>query len=283
MKRFFVTTALAALISAPAFADADNSKFVKNASALEVLGSEFIGARVYVAETEIDDDYRYEKGAEFEWDDIGEINNIVMTRDGEISSVVVGYGGLMGIGEKDVAVDMDAIRFVKNGEGPSDYFVVFQSNEAELEAAPEWEEAERVYAAEQRRAAMQERRGEMMDDTKGTMGSTYAAGMNASSDMESDSFEMVKVDAVKASNLIGASVFGSDDAEVGEISDVIISKTDAKKDAIIDVGGLLGIGEKPVSIPVDELRIMRAENGDELRVYVDASLERLENMPEYKL
>jgi sporulation protein YlmC with PRC-barrel domain len=40
---------------------------------------------------------------------IGEINDVLVTQDGSINAVIIGVGGFLGIGEKDVAVDMSAL------------------------------------------------------------------------------------------------------------------------------------------------------------------------------
>jgi sporulation protein YlmC with PRC-barrel domain len=44
-------------------------------------------------------------------EDIGEINDVIIGRDGQVMAVVVGVGGFLGIGEKDVAVPMQSLQF----------------------------------------------------------------------------------------------------------------------------------------------------------------------------
>ncbi len=41
---------------------------------------------------------------------IGSLNDIVMDKDGKIAALVVGVGGFLGLGEKNVAVDFDQIK-----------------------------------------------------------------------------------------------------------------------------------------------------------------------------
>jgi hypothetical protein len=50
----------------------------------------------------------------------------------------------------------------------------------------------------------------------------------------------------------------------------------------IDVGGFLGIGEKPVAVSFDALRVRKDEDGN-LFVRVDATKEQLEQAPTYKV
>ncbi|HUG61649.1 MAG TPA: PRC-barrel domain-containing protein [Methylomirabilota bacterium] len=44
-------------------------------------------------------------------EDIGEINDVIVSQDGRVAAVIVGVGGFLGIGEKDVAVSMKALEF----------------------------------------------------------------------------------------------------------------------------------------------------------------------------
>jgi hypothetical protein len=46
-----------------------------------------------------------------EGSDIGEIKDVLVNRLGEVTAVLVGVGGFLGIGEKDVAVSMKALEF----------------------------------------------------------------------------------------------------------------------------------------------------------------------------
>ena len=61
---------------------------------------------------------------------------------------------------------------------------------------------------------------------------------------------------VLAKELIGQTVYASDKAKIGSISDLILSK-DAKtvEGFVIGVGGFLGIGEKSVAMKLDRLQI----------------------------
>ncbi len=42
---------------------------------------------------------------------IGEINDVLMDQSGRAHAVIIGVGGFLGIGEKDVAIPMTAIQF----------------------------------------------------------------------------------------------------------------------------------------------------------------------------
>ena len=49
-------------------------------------------------------------------DNLGEINNVVINENGNVVAVVIGVGGFLGIGEKDVGVPFDALEFRTNAE-----------------------------------------------------------------------------------------------------------------------------------------------------------------------
>jgi sporulation protein YlmC with PRC-barrel domain len=59
----------------------------------------------------------------------------------------------------------------------------------------------------------------------------------------------------RGSKLIGATVYGSDNASIGEINDVLIGNDGAIRAAVISVGGFLGVSEKNVAVPFDALKI----------------------------
>jgi putative membrane protein len=44
-------------------------------------------------------------------DDLGEINNVIINEKGDVVAVVIGVGGFLGIGEKNVGVPFDALDF----------------------------------------------------------------------------------------------------------------------------------------------------------------------------
>lgn len=60
-------------------------------------------------------------------------------------------------------------------------------------------------------------------------------------------------------NLHGATVYDQDNKTVGTISH--IHGVGADTIAIVDVGGFLGIGAKPVALPLTALDVMRDDEG----------------------
>ncbi len=67
---------------------------------------------------------------------------MLLDRQGDVKAVVLGVGGFLGIGEKNVAVPMEQVKFVKNGDGADDYFLVVNANKQALNDAPAWKAPE---------------------------------------------------------------------------------------------------------------------------------------------
>lgn len=74
--------------------------------------------------------------------------------------------------------------------------------------------------------------------------------------------------------LEGATIYGPGDEKVGTISHLHGSQV------VIDVGGFLGIGAKPVAVSVSELEFMRDEDGD-VHAVTNWTKDRLKEMPEH--
>jgi hypothetical protein len=53
-------------------------------------------------------------------------------------------------------------------------------------------------------------------------------------------------------------------------------------DAVLDVGGFLGIGSKRVALPIAEVDILQSQDGGQVRVYVPHTREQLEAMSDYE-
>ena len=78
--------------------------------------------------------------------------------------------------------------------------------------------------------------------------------------------------------LEGATIYGADDHKVGKVDH--IHGAGAGSTAIIDVGGFLGIGAKPVAVPIGDLEFMRDEDGD-VHAVTAWTKDQLKEMPEH--
>ena len=58
--------------------------------------------------------------------------------NGEVKGVILGVGGFLGLGEKNVAVDMSSLRRVRESGDSNDWFLVVNSTRQALEDAPSY-------------------------------------------------------------------------------------------------------------------------------------------------
>jgi len=85
---------------------------------------------------------------------------------------------------------------------------------------------------------------------------------------------------IRAEDLVGTTVYGANDANVGEIGDILLS-SDGKVDAyLVDVGGFLGMGEKEVAIGSDNLVFMTDNDGNKY-LYTTFTKEQLDAAAAY--
>lgn len=197
---------------------------------------------------------------------IGDINDVIIGRDGSVRAVIVGVGGFLGIGEKEVAVEMERLTFVTSSA--DEFRIVSDVSRSELEQAsnferpdyiPDWMSTETVRAEMDRLSrkaseAYETVRTEAVDPVKKRVDETLAAGWTT---------EKTEVDTstVSTKALIDAPVYTGQDNNIGEISQVLIGKDGKAEAVVIDVGGFLGFGEKPVAVSFDSLRIYETMNG----------------------
>ena len=98
--------------------------------------------------------------------------------------------------------------------------------------------------------------------------------------IERDGYMMADFTTIQADTLLDRGIFGVNDERIGDIGDIALSQDGAIEAVIVEVGGFLGIGEKDVALPFDEITILQSEDGSDIRVYVDYTEDELENMQE---
>jgi len=378
MKRILATTALVLILSGGA-AYAEMGTY--EAQPTDINASQFIGQRIYATDTMPATD-TVEAGAEKDWDDVGEINELVLGRDGQVKAVVLGVGGFLGMGEKAVAVPMDDVKFVRSGDGADDFFLVVNTNKEELTAAPAFvapdEKADQQAAANdaattadtttaadttmtapadttadattadpaESTTAMDSSAASTdqstttanstveqpadtttaMDNNTATTNQTTAAN-DATTEQPADTtaamddnaaatddtttasttndgatqamtddnrtlltrpeinregYQSIETAELTAEDLQGATVYGPNDEDVGEINRLIMDDNGQVARVVLDVGGFLGMGERQIAVTMKELNIVKNTAGDDFRVYIDANEAALKAQPEYK-
>ncbi|KQZ80860.1 photosystem reaction center subunit H [Mesorhizobium sp. Root157] len=232
---------------------------------------------------------------------IGSINDIVLSKAGKAEQLVIGVGGFLGLGQKNVAFDYGKTSWT---EKDGDRWLVVEASKESLEALPDFDR--RAYDPTPATTAADAGTAPAVTPTTDTAANTQAqpdamapaapAGEMAAeapantTDVPDDTqtaaidkstlTEMPMTGEIRSEDLVGTTVYGADDAMVGEIGDVALS-ADGKVDAVIvDVGGFLGIGEKEVAVGMDNLKIMTDKDGNKY-LYTDFTKEQLEAQAAY--
>ncbi len=294
MKNLMISTALLAFAGTAAIAQ--DMKFRAEADPMEVHASEFIGQRVYSSEAAVDGDAF--DGLQDGWEDIGEVNDVILSRDGSVEAVLVDIGGFLGVGERQVAVDMGALHFVSDSataDNEEDYFLVMNASRANFEEAPEysWGRAamEKTEAAVDDAATATAETAEGAADAVGDAATATGAAVTEAANDTADAMtrEPVVRDGYMAAAeedlttemLTGAKAYDANDEWIGEVSELILDDQGNITHGIIDVGGFLGIGEKPVELAMNDIDILREDGGDDVRIYVSMTREEMEALPTY--
>jgi sporulation protein YlmC with PRC-barrel domain len=85
------------------------------------LASKFIGQNIY-------------NGTEKNAQSIGNVNDLVLDKTGMVKSVVIGVGGFLGIGEKDVAIAFPKVSWTEDNGG--NRRLVINATKEQLQAMP---------------------------------------------------------------------------------------------------------------------------------------------------
>lgn len=199
-------------------------------------------------------------------DNVGQINDLILSNDGAVAAVVIGIGGFLGAGEQDVAVMMNEVSFAANADDPADVYIVLNTSGEMLKASPKFDRAGMMTNA---------------DAAATTTGAASDRALLTAPVMTRDGYNAAKVTDVSIDLLIGKTVYGVDDTNVGTVSDVTVGTDGAVQDVIIDFGGFLGMGSTQVALGFDELTILTDANNVDIRVYVDATKDQIKAMPVY--
>ncbi len=88
----------------------------------------------------------------------------------------------------------------------------------------------------------------------------------------------LRAEELNASNLEGANVYDPEDNDIGNVSHFHGSGQYAQ--VVVDVGGFLGLGAKPVALDVSSLNFMRDESGN-VHATTAMTKEQLKELPEH--
>jgi uncharacterized protein YrrD len=298
MKNLMTTTAMVIALGLPVAGFAQTAASTSETSASagpesgflaergmnEMLATDLMGMDVYVRQgaTETNGDAATMTAADLEnMDNIGQINDLVLSNDGSVLAVVIGIGGFLGIAEQDVAVTMDQVSFATDADDMEETYVIVNTSAELLQSSPAFD----------RTAVMNGATGTQTADTAET-GTDSNAETEVAADVatererlaapatEREGYMAATAADVSVDELIGQTVYDAEDTNIGSVDDVILGDNGSVQDVIIDFGGFLGLGATQVALNFEEMTILTNED-DDLRVYVSVTEEQLEAMPTY--
>jgi len=229
------------------------------------LATEIIGRQVYAS-------------AAADAEHIGDVNNLVIGEDGGIAAVIIGVGGFLGIGEKNVAVTFSELDWVTAADN-SERFVLATTREA-LEAAPDFRADDPAAPADNAMTAPADPGPLPADAIVPTDQLMPADRVVAPVAGPIDRTTLTDA-PLSAEELIGTNAYGPGDEHLGAVGDVMLAADGATIEAvIIDFGGFLGIGTKPVAVGVENLRFSTDANANRF-LFLNVTREQLDAAPAF--
>jgi hypothetical protein len=91
--------------------------------------------------------------------------------------------------------------------------------------------------------------------------------------------QIKNVNMMLGSDVLKANVYDKGENKIGAVDDLVLNKDGSPSQAIIGVGGFLGVGEKDVAIPFNEIKVMTRNGKNWLEL--DRSKDQLQAAPAY--
>ena len=196
-------------------------------------------------------------------DDIGEIDSVIIDKDGQVAAVIVAVGGFLGMGEHEVALNWNELNIQGDGEA-----ITTAMTKDQLKALPQY----KYENPERRRSAFIDN-GYL--EQQRAVGSSRVAAAERGADAV-----LVPAKGLRLSKLIGAEVINSDRDDIGEVDDIVVA--DGKALLILSVGEFLGMGGHHVAVELNEAKIFHPNNDpDDLEVSVQMTKDQLKALPKY--
>lgn len=248
-------------------------------------------------------------------EEVGEVEDVIFSRQGKVSHVLVDVGGFLGIGEKTVALKLNQLQVDQD-------HALFKGTRSDLENMPEvdiyafrrpyrgyydpsygpyspygptrgydpyYAPYGRGYMRDQAEPGYRDRQsGDFADDREMYQRQTPRREYYRDRDgrdrmdhgraMQQDRMQGRMDSEISGQLFIGAPVFDHRNDHLGEIDDLVINPANGRiSHAVIEAGGILGIGDKKFLVPFNHLRQMNPDY-----VMYRGTEEQLKRMPAYE-
>lgn len=213
------------------------------ASAADVRGENVANARTHRASQLVGMSVHNTEGEK-----IGSIHDVVINMDnGQVSYAALGFGGVLGFGEKLFAVPFSSLKFDHNTNDT--YFVLNMSKE-KLKAAPGFDKSHWPDLADPNWA----------QDIDNYYRSADAATATTTTKV-ADGRRIAGMNTYRSSKLVGMHVRNTEGERVGTIDDLVINMDNGQiAYAALGFGGILGLGEKLFAVPFHQMTFEHGTN-----------------------
>jgi sporulation protein YlmC with PRC-barrel domain len=138
IRSLMATTAGAMLVAVGAFAQETTTQPVQpdaaNPPAAQAAPPKILEAKDHVVSNFLGESV-YD-GIGDEAANIGDVSDLVIDKDGKVESIVIGVGGFLGIGQKNVALEYGKAKWA---EANGDRWLVVEATKEELESMPDFD------------------------------------------------------------------------------------------------------------------------------------------------
>lgn len=111
----------------------------------------------------------------------------------------------------------------------------------------------------------------------------HTSPRTAQSSESAGAIQQQTANQVLAENIIGMEVYGIQDNQVAKVDDIVLDKDGKVDGVLLSVGGFLGLGDKLVAVPWQQLEIVQGHNpGDKERIRIAMSEDQLKAAPSFK-
>ncbi|RUO20402.1 hypothetical protein CWE08_08000 [Aliidiomarina iranensis] len=211
-------------------------------------------------------------------EDIGSVDDLIIDANGQVVAIVVGVGGFLGMGEKDVAIGWGNVtRTVTTDEVKLRVDVTRDA----LKAAPEFIERDQSITdrATQRTENALERAQKSGERTDMHASNNQRNTVAQSRMQHRGHITAVPPHGSNTNNLIGMDVHTKGNESIGSVDDLIIDEDGQVVAIVVSVGGFLGMGQKAIAISWDN--VTRTGPADDQELHADVTRDALKAAPEF--
>jgi len=202
--------------------------------------------------------------------DFGAIKDIVVDKTGTVRAIIIGVGGFLGIGEKNVAVDYNQLQWTRATDGS--LRAVLNTTKDALNAAPDFKFTD----------ALTVKNGGAANAAQTAPATNTPPPTSPAGDQGVDLSTLKPVDtaSLKSDDLKGIDVIDPAGRKLAEIDDFVLTSAGKVDAVLVNFGGFLGIGKKEVAIGFEDLKFLTDPNNKRY-LEVNVTKEQLDAQPAY--